>query len=108
MSPTIKEITMLPITLQVDRNGNVMLMGKPGANQILDGSSAAAASTAISATENSVVRLASADTIYFAIGADPTATDDDIILPGGEIYIPLAPGEKVSVLGGIASLTVWG
>jgi hypothetical protein len=98
---------MLAMTLPTERNNNVINVARHGANQSLDGTSAAATSTVISATDYSVVHLSSADTIYYAIGTNPIATASDIILPGGWIDFVLAPGEKVSVLGGKASLTVW-
>lgn len=94
------------ITLPRDNNNNVYPVPLMGDNQHLDGSSAAAASAVISATEETVVRLASADTIYFLIGASPVADAEDIILPGGDIALRIPAGHKVSVFGGKASLTV--
>jgi hypothetical protein len=94
------------ITLPRDNNNSTYPVPLMGDNQSLDGSSAAVASSVISATDESVVRLASADTIYFLIGATPVADDEDIILPGGDIDLRIPAGHKVSVFGGKASLTV--
>ena len=94
------------ITLPRDNNNNVYPVPLMGDNQHLDGSSAAAASTVISATEESVVMLSSADTIYYLIDTNPTADAEDIILPGGWIHLRIPAGQKVSVFGGKASLTV--
>ncbi len=94
------------ITLPRDNNNSTYPVPLMGDNQSLDGSSAAVASTVISATEESVVMLSSADTIYYLIGATPVADDEDIILPGGWIHLRIPAGQKVSVFGGKASLTV--
>lgn len=93
------------ITLPRDNNNSTYPVPLMGDNQSLDGSSAAVASTVISATEESVVMLSSADTIYYLIGATPVADDEDIILPGGWIHLRIPAGHKVSVFGGKASLT---
>jgi len=69
--------------------------------QKLDGSSAAVAGDVISATEESVILLSSESSIHYLVGDDPTATEDDMLLPGGMIWLLLNPGEKISILGGV-------
>jgi hypothetical protein len=97
---------MANITIPRDNNNTPYPVPILGANTHLDGSSAAATSDVISATEESVVRLASADTIYFQIGFNPTADAEDIILSGGDITLRIPANQKISVFGGLASLTV--
>ncbi len=94
------------ITLQRDNNNNVMPITRLGDNINLDGSSAHDLSGVISATDGSVVRLACAEPIYFAVGEEPEAADGDGIILIGEISFYLPAGEQVSVYGGEASLTV--
>jgi hypothetical protein len=94
----------MPILLPHDLNGNVYPVVRiTGENtQKLDGTETAASSTVISATEESVVLLSAADNVHFLIGSSPTATANDMLLPGGMIWLRLFAGEKISIYGGIA------
>ncbi|MDD3535363.1 MAG: hypothetical protein PHC50_04370 [Candidatus Cloacimonetes bacterium] len=96
------------ITLKRDNNNIPLPIVHLGENQVLDGSSAHAESTVISEDNEVVVRLACAEPIFFAIGEDPAAGEDDGIILVGDIVFPLPAGQVVSVYGGVASLTVLG
>lgn len=95
------------ISLPTDLNGNVLPIARllTTSAQKLDGSSTAATSTAISATEKSVVLLAAEDPIHFLIGTNPTADANDMLLPGGMIWLILDPGEKISIFGGVGYIS---
>ena len=59
-----------------------------------------ATSTASSAIAESVykIRLIATANIHFKIGVNPTATDSDAYLAGGDfIHLGISPGEKVAV-----------
>lgn len=46
-----------------------------------------------------VVRIVATTDCYYAIGAAPTATANDVLLPAYAVeYISIAPGEKVSFI----------
>lgn len=92
--------------LMCDDNGNVMPVVYLLENQMIDGSSAHAESEEYDV--DCVVRLACAEPIFFAIGEDPEAGEDDGIILIGDIVFPLPAGHVVSVYGGVASLTVLG
>lgn len=94
------------ITLQNDRNNIPIPVTRLGENVNIDGTSAAALSGVISADTPTIVRLACAEAIYFAVGEDPEVADGDGIILIGEISFYLPAGEQVSVFGGEASLTV--
>lgn len=98
---------MAAITLDSDNNGNVLQIARliGSATQKLDGSTTAATSTAISATDKSVVLLAAEGSIHYLVGSDPTADANDMLLPGGMIWLYLLPGEKISIFGGVGYIT---
>jgi len=92
--------------LQLDPNGNPMPVFNPGtktANATIkvDGTSASAATTsAIHATENTVVRLVADDDCHIAIDTTPTATTGDIpLIAGLPEYFVISAGAKIAVLG---------
>lgn len=89
-----------------DLNGNVMQVGQLGTTATIDGKSASAASDVISATDESVVRLAAFDNVYIAIGATPTASASTIFFPAGIEYVLIPAGAKIAVFGGKLNITM--
>jgi hypothetical protein len=75
--------------------------------QDVDGTSKSAQSSAIT---GDLVRICAVNTdIRFLIGSDPEALGTSHFLPqGGEIWMPIASGQKVAVLGGKANIAVAG
>lgn len=77
-------------------------------SQDVDGVGASAQSAAIN---GHAVRILSLDENYFRfrIGANPTALATDPAVSGGdEILQPIAPGQKVAILGGKVNITTLG
>jgi hypothetical protein len=82
----------------------------PGNTENIVTSGTSQAANVVGAT-TSIVRITTTENIYVAIGADPTATTDDMLIVGGGVeYLAVVPGtSKVAVLqqssSGIASIT---
>ena len=87
----------------VDGNKNPISVVHLSSSQDVDGSAASAQSTAL---EGYLVRIVSIDNaIRVLAGANPTATDTDILISAfGELWLPILPGWKVAVKGGKANI----
>jgi len=90
----------------IDENGFPIEVLKETSSQVVDGTSASAQSTAITAD---FVRIANGHTaaVQIAFGADPTATTSSMYLPAGSIELfRIVSGTKVAVLGGKISISI--
>lgn len=77
--------------------------------QVIDGTSAAAATTVINAAEDEHVRIAAYSDIHIAFGANPTATAAHLYMPSGMVeWFNVKKGHKISVIGGKANISVGG
>jgi hypothetical protein len=81
--------------LAVDTNGNSVPCLKLTTTEKL-----ATTEQSTAATEDKIIRIVADGDAHIAFGSDPTATTDDIFLPGNQVeYVILEEGDKVSVLG---------
>lgn len=79
---------------------------KFGACEVLDGTSAHDESAVINAGADTWITISSAQNINFAIGANPTATDDSMLLTAGSMLrVLVTAGHKVSVKNGKAYIS---
>ena len=77
------------------------------APQIVDGTSASAASAVFSTTDVTVVRLKNLGSgrMYYIVGTTPVATSAERSLEGGETeVINIRPNKKIAVLGQVAEM----
>ena len=90
-----------------DDEGRPVMLFQYAKSQNVDGTSASAQSAAINAY---FVRIAATDNaLRIAVGSNPTATATSLYIPAGQIDIlPIVPGQKVAVLGGIANIAAAG
>lgn len=90
-----------------DAKGNPVQVVPLKDSQNVDGTLASAQSAVI---DGNLVRIVSADNaLRVLIGANPTALATSILIPAlGELWLPIIPGLKVAVLGGIANITTAG
>ena len=88
-------------TLSIDQNGNATPLFIPGGTfEIVDGTSASAASAVISATNMAIVQLYATADCNIHVAASPTATTSTQAIPGKQlIYYKIRPGMKIAVLG---------
>lgn len=92
----------------MDLNGRSTGVVELVKNTDLDGTNASAASGVIDATRGRLVRLvATGGNVRYVTGATPVAVSTDIIImEGSELWIPVAAGHKVAVIGGICNVSV--
>lgn len=90
-----------------DDEGKPVMLFQYAKSQNVDGTSASAQSAAINAY---FVRIASTDNaLRVAIGSNPTAAATSLYIPAGQVEVlPITPGQKVAVLGGIANIAAAG
>jgi hypothetical protein len=82
----------------MDGNGNPIPVLQYGASQAVAFGPASLQSTALAA-DTRVVRLCATNACYVKVGANPTATANDPLLPANmPEYIQVLGGEKVAVL----------
>jgi len=93
----------------IDDSGVILAVLKitHGTSQNVNGTNASAQSTVLHASKkNGVARIAALSNLYYAVGANPTATVGHVLLPAGQVeYIWIDPGMKIAVIGGIANIT---
>jgi hypothetical protein len=88
--------------LAIDDNGKPIQVLRPNTTQKLT-----TGQVTTEFTFECVVRIVSEDNAHYKVGADPTATTNDVFLPAGIIEtIKLHKGDKVSVLGSTAYITL--
>lgn len=97
--------------LQKDAAGNLYpdIVGKFGTSQTIIAGAASSQSTAFG-QETTLIRIATTNLtgsgahVTVAIGANPTATTNDVMIPCGLItYAVVSPGDKVAVLRGAST-----
>lgn len=92
------------MTLILDKNGNATQIIALSAPHDVDGSLSSQQSNAIN---GDIVRIfAVSGTVRFLVGSNPTAlASSHALAEGQDIYQPIAKGDKVAVLGGIANIS---
>jgi hypothetical protein len=98
---------MTTLELIRDANGNPVQLVPLSNSQDVDGTGGSAQSLAIDAKG---VRIASiSGNVRFETGVNPEAViAGPFLKEGNEIWLPINPGDKVAILGGIVNITAIG
>lgn len=79
--------------LALDRNGNPIQAGRPGASQRVSIGAASVVLGQALGDRTTLIRVAATVDCHLALGAAPMATTDDLLLPAGVVeYIAVRPG----------------
>jgi hypothetical protein len=97
----------MPEKMKLDGNGNPLPIFSPGTVIIVDGTSASAASAALSTTDDVTVRVTVNADAYLAFGTAPTATTSGMrIWAKSTENLLIKKGYKIAVLGGILGICI--